>query len=384
MIDEKQLTSYFLELVAIDSVSRKERDIALKLKGDLEALGATVTIDDAGDKVHGNVGNLIARVPGTVPGLSPLLLSAHMDTVVPGEGVKAIVEGSVVHTDGTTILGADDKSGLAIIIQVLRTLKEQSIPYGDIEVVFTICEEKGLLGAKNLDTSVLKARYGLVLDCDEVGSLFIKGPAANHMEWRIFGLESHAGVAPERGINAIRIASEGIAAMTLGRIDPETTANVGVITGGAATNIVPNQVAVHGEARSHDVAKLEAQTQHMTRCLEEAAARYSVTVDGQTYTGLVETTVNRAYDPMNVSEDSAIAKLVQRAGENLGVPITLGATGGGCDANIFNGVGMLVANLGTGMRGIHTVKESIDLRDLHRAANLVLEVVRLSGDGLLD
>ncbi|HEX5708582.1 MAG TPA: M20/M25/M40 family metallo-hydrolase, partial [Pyrinomonadaceae bacterium] len=235
MINQERIKNLLLELVQIDSVSRKERDVAERIKKLCEEMGARVEIDDAGEKVGGNSGNVIARFPGTIPGAETIMMSAHMDTVVPGEGVKPVVEGDIIRSDGTTVLGGDDKSGCAVIIETIRCLQEQSIPHAPIEAVFSICEEVGLLGAKHVDVSKLKAKYGLVFDSDDPGFLFTKGPSANHMEWKILGLESHAGVAPEQGISAIRIAAEAISEMKLGRIDHETTANIGVIRGGEAT-----------------------------------------------------------------------------------------------------------------------------------------------------
>lgn len=378
MINRERLKGLLLELVRISSVSRREREVALRLAEELEALGAQVEIDAAGEKVGGNVGNVIARIKGTVPGVPPLLLSAHMDTVVPGENVKPIVEGDVVRTDGSTVLGGDDKSGCAIIVEAIRTLKEKKVPHGDIEAVFTICEEIGLLGAKHLDVNRLHSRTGLVLDSDGVDELITHAPAANRMEFRIHGKEAHAGVAPEQGISAIKVASEAIAAMRLGRIDAETTANLGVIQGGLATNIVPPVVVIRGEARSRDVAKLEAQTEHMRSCFLEAARRHRITVDGRSYEARVEAEIQRDFDPMALPPESRIVRLVTRASRNLGRDLLTRPTGGGCDANVLNGRGLQVANLGTGMREIHTVKEWLDLRDLYRTAELVLEVVRLS------
>ncbi len=378
MINEDRVKSYFIDLVRIDSESRSERDIALKLKDDLESLGCEVSIDDAGEKVHGNVGNIVAVFSGTQRSAPPILLSAHMDTVAPGRGVRPIIDGTIVRTDGGTVLGGDDKSGLTAIIEVLRTIKEQGLSTGDIEIAFTICEEKGLLGAKYLDVSPLKSRYGLVLDATDVGTLFVRAPAANHLEWTVYGLEAHAGVAPQNGISAIKIASEAIAAMRLGRIDEETTANIGVINGGVATNIIPNKVVIHGEARSHDEGKLASQTDRMTACLEDAAARYTLELDGATHRGWIEPHIERAYDRMDVPEDSTIVRLIEEGASKTGIKVTLGSTGGGCDANVFNGKGLMIANLGTGMRDIHTVKESIDLRDIATTARLVLEVVLLN------
>ena len=271
LINQNRLKHLLIELIKIDSLSRRERNVALRLQREMESLGAEVWLDDAGEKVGGDTGNLIAHFRGTAPGAPPLLLSAHMDTVVPGEGIVPILEGNILRTDGRTVLGGDDKSGVAIICEVLRVVKEHQLPCSDIDVVFTICEEAGLIGAKCLDVSRLRARTGLVLDSDSVGFLFTKGPAANRMEFHIRGLEAHAGICPERGINAIKVAAEGIARMQLGRIDHETTANIGVIEGGMAVNIVPNSVVLRGDARSHSEEKLERQTRHMLQCLREAA-----------------------------------------------------------------------------------------------------------------
>ncbi len=379
MINQARIKKLLIELIKIDSLSRKEYHVAMRLKREMEELGAIVAIDDAGEKVGGNVGNLIARIDGNMPGARPLLLSAHMDTVVPGEGIVPIFDGDIVRTDGRTVLGGDDKSGVAIICEVIRILKENNFPHGDIDVVFTICEEAGLLGAKCLDISDLRARSGLVLDSDSVGFLFTRGPGANRMEFRVYGLEAHAGVCPEKGISAIKVAAEGIADMKLGRIDHETTANLGVIEGGLAVNIVPNVVTLKGEARSHSLEKLEEQTRHMLECLEAAAGRHALDLDGKKFRARVENKIERDYDQMNVPENAPIVQLVYAAGKILNVEVKTQATGGGCDANILNQKGLEVANLGTGMRDIHTVKEWLDLKDLYLSAEMVLEILRING-----
>jgi tripeptide aminopeptidase len=301
-----------------------------------------------------------------------------MDTVAPGEGVKPVVEGDVIRTDGTTVLGGDDKSGIAIICEVLRVLRERRIPHGPIDAVFTICEEKGLLGARHLETERLRARMGVVLDSDAPGFLFTRAPGANLIRVRVHGLEAHAGMAPERGLSAIRIAAEAIAAMRLGRIDDETTANLGVVQGGTAVNVVPNLVEIRGEARSHDEQRLAAQTEHMRRCFEEAAGRHSVTAGGETTRARVEFDVERQYDSMNVPDAAPIVQLVVRAGASLRHAVTVTGMGGGCDANILNRRGFEVANLGTGMREIHTVKEWLDVGDMVLAAEVLLEAIRLN------
>src|ERR687885_2994682 len=380
MINEERIKNLLLELIQIDSVSREEREVAQRIKAYCEELGAEVFIDDAGEKVGGNTGNVIARFPGTVPGAEPIMMSAHMDTVVPGKGVKPVVEGDIIRTDGTTVLGGGDKSGCAVVIETIRCLQEQNIPHAPVEAVFSICEEVGLLGAKHVDVSKLKSKYGLVFDSDDPGFLFTKGPSANHMEFRIYGLEAHAGVAPEEGISAIKIAAEAIAAMKLGRIDEETTANIGVIRGGEATNIITNLVMLKGEARSLDDEKLEAQTAHMIKCLEDAASKYEVTVDGVTTKARVEADVTREYYAMDVPDDSRVVRLVKEAAARMGLKVETMSAGGGCDANIFNKKGIECANLGTGMRAIHTVKEWLDVKDMYAAAEMTLEIMRLNGE----
>jgi tripeptide aminopeptidase len=383
MINQERVKNLLLELVQIDSVSREERGVAERIKQLCEEMGAEVFIDDAGSKVGGDTGNVIARFPGTIADAEPIMMSAHMDTVVPGRGVKPVVDGDIIRTDGTTVLGGDDKSGCAVILETIRSLQEQSIPHAPIDAVFSICEEVGLLGAKHLDMSKVRARYGLVFDSDDPGFLFTKGPSSNHFEFKIYGLESHAGVAPEEGISAIKIAAEGIAAMKLGRIDDETTANIGVIQGGEATNIITNFVILKGEARSLDDSKLEAQTAHMVKCLEDAAAKYEVTVDGVTTRGRVESEVTREYHSMDVSDDSRVVKLVKEAASRMGLDVKTLASGGGCDANIFNKRGIECANLGTGMRAIHTVKEWLDVKDMYASAEMTLEIMRLNGETAL-
>ena len=379
MIDKARLKERVLELVRIDSLSRKERAIALRLKEILEALGGVVFMDDAGNAVGGEVGNLVAHFDGNVEDAEAMLLSAHMDTVAPGEGVVPVVDGDVIRSDGTTVLGGDDKSGLAIILEVLQAVREEEMPHGHLDVVFTICEEVGLLGAKHLDLGLVRAKTGLVLDSDSIGFLITKAPAVNHLEFEVHGLEAHAGICPERGISAIQVAARGIAAMRLGRIDEDTTANLGLVSGGTAVNIVPNRVMLTGEVRSHDEEKLERQTQAMVACLQDAAAGATLELDGRLHETRVESRIRREYDRMDVSHDTAIVQRVHEAARNLGFAVDTVAKGGGCDANVLNKRGLQVANLASGMRDIHTVHEWLDVNDLVTAARIIHEVVRLEG-----
>jgi tripeptide aminopeptidase len=225
--------------------------------------------------------------------------------------------------------------------------------------------------------SRLTARTGLVLDSDAPGYLFTRAPASNHLTFAVHGLEAHAGMAPERGINAIQVAGEGVAAMRLGRIDDETTANVGIVAGGGAINVVPNLVRLEGEARSHDAGKLAAQCAHMQQALETAAARHTIVLDGREVRARVETTNEQSYAAMSVPDAAPIVQLVLRAAAALGHDVASAPMGGGCDANVLNGRGFQVANLGTGMRDIHTVKEWLKTTDMVRTAEVIVEMLRL-------
>ncbi|OGK97613.1 MAG: hypothetical protein A3I14_13395 [Candidatus Rokubacteria bacterium RIFCSPLOWO2_02_FULL_73_56] len=378
MIDRQRLEAEFLDLVRISSPSRREGRMAERLRATLAGFGVPVEEDDAGRRVGGEVGNLLAQLPGTADGAPPLLLCAHMDTVVPCEDVRPVVRGDVVRTDGTTVLGGDDKAGIVAILEALRVVRERGIPHGPVDVLFTICEEFGLLGAKHFDVARLRARSGLVLDVDGVAELVTRAPAANRMEFTVHGLEAHAGVCPEQGISAIRVAAEAIAAMRLGRIDGETTANIGLIEGGLAANIVPNRVRLRAEARSLSLAKLDAQSRHMRECLEQAAGRHRVALDGRERTARVEARVDRDYDRLALGDDARIVRLLHRAAAGLATPFRTRATGGGSDANVLTGRGLEVANLACGMRAIHTVNEWVDVRDIVATAALLVETLRLN------
>ncbi|HYE94448.1 MAG TPA: M20/M25/M40 family metallo-hydrolase [Terriglobales bacterium] len=376
---QDRLVDDFLALVRISSPSRREREVARWLTGTLEGMGVRVDVDDAGARIGGDTGNVLAQFPGTAPDAPPLLLCAHMDTVVPCDKITPVRDGDVIRTDGTSVLGGDDKAGIAAILEAVRIVRERGIPHGPIDVLFTVCEEQGLIGAKHFDIGRLRARAGVVLDCDGVDELILQGPAANRLRFTVHGLEAHAGLAPEEGISAIQIAGQAIAGMKLGRIDEETTANLGVIEGGLAGNIVPNRVVVRGETRSRSDAKLAAQTRHMVECFEHAVHGHRVTVAGKEHVARVEAKVDRDYDPLNVAPDSGIARLVRRAVEKRRRTLTVRPTGVGCDANVFNGRhGLEIANLGCGMRQIHTVNEWIDVKDLAATATTLVEMLRLN------
>ncbi len=362
--------SYFLRLVAIDSESLNERGMIDALKLDLLDLGAEIDEDDCHKNTGGNAGNLFARFSGTID-KDPILLCAHVDTVKPGIGIKAKIENGKIFTDGTTVLGGDDKSGIAEIMIALRRIKDSGRPHAPIEVLFTVSEEIGLLGAKGFDKSRIKAPFGYAFDTHRVGELVIGAPSQNSWEVTIHGRESHAGVEPEKGLNAIRIASEAIAAMPLGRIDRESTCNVGRIEGGGATNIVPNKVRIFGEVRSHNASKLDKITADIRQAFEDTIARFKD--DG----GRMEFTSQTEYKAFSISEKAPVVQLAKSALRNLDIPFTIGRGGGGSDANIFSAAGIPTIIVGTGMDKVHTVQECIETDQLLLGADFATELIRL-------
>jgi len=378
MPDPERLSAEFSRLAAIASPSRREGEIARYLAERFTKLGAEVVFDDAEAAVGGESGNLIASFAGTGKEGPPLMLSVHMDTVEPADGVEPLLRDGVFTSAGNTILGSDDKSGIAEIIEALETVREEKIPHVPIEVVVTVCEEIGLQGAKHLDFSRLSSGRGLALDTSGVDLLIHRAPCANKLRVEITGIEAHAGIAPEQGISAIEVAARGIAAMSLGRIDEETTANIGTIHGGQATNIVSRSVILEGEARSHDPAKLDRQTEHMIACFREAARQKERIIDGKPRQALVRCDVSADYPRMAVAREAPVVALVEEATARLGRSVDVRAAGGGSDANVYNAHGIETVILGTGMTDVHTVNESVRVTDMVRVAELLVEIIRLA------
>jgi len=375
MVNRDRLADTFRFLVEIDSVSKEEAAISKEIQKILESVGAKIFIDNAGDRAGGNTGNLIARFEGNAAA-PVLLLNAHMDTVQPGKGVKPILKDGIFTTDGTTILGADDKSAIAILLETIRILHENDLPFGPIELVFTICEEIGLQGAKHLDFSLITAKYGYALDATDTEGIITRAPAANKVEFKVHGKDAHAGAAPEKGINAIFLASQAIAGLAIGRIDRETTCNIGIIEGGIATNIVPNLVTVKGEVRSHDKEKLMEITDRFVSGFKTVLDNYKKAT-GEEELPRLEFQVESDFHRTHIPEDHPVVTLAREAAENLGRKMVTKTTGGGADANIFFEKGIITGVLGTGMRDMHTVRESIKLDDMVEVVELLVEIVTL-------
>jgi len=370
MINTTRLVDYFLALAAINSPTRKEKAISDVLEADLRALGCEVVRDKAGEHIAGDTGNLIATLKGNIPDAVPILLCAHMDTVMPTEEWGYTQSDGIIKSTGKTILGADDKAGIAAIMEALRVVCEKGIQHGDIQVAFTIAEETGLWGAKFLDYSLLRAKCAFVYDMGKpTGCVTVSAPSHDNVICRLHGKAAHAGARPEDGVNAIVVASKAIANMRLGRIDTETTANIGVIQGGVARNIVPDYCEVKGEARSRNNAKLDAQVQHMVELFQNAAAEMNAKVDVE---------VERSYNTYRLSEEDMVVRIAVEAARRVGIEPERHETGGGSDASIFNAKGLPATVIGVGYENAHSVDEYLSIDDFVKSAQMAVEVIRVA------
>lgn len=367
MVNQERVVERFLKYVQIDSETRNEKEFADMLVEEMKAMGLEIQRDNAGAPVGSNTDNIIARLKGNTDQQS-VFFSAHMDTVTPGNGINPIVEGGIIKSDGTTVLGGDDKAGIVAIMEAFQVVIEEGLPHGTIEAVITIAEEGGLNGSKNLDYSLVESKLGFVLDSGgKTGEVIVQGPAQDKIDVVIKGRPAHAGVAPEEGISAIMVASEAISNMKLLRIDSETTANIGSIEGGQVTNIVCPEVKIKAEARSLSNEKLDAQSAHMAKCFEDAAEKFGAQAIVQ---------IDRAYSAFKVEESDEIIAIIRKAMGALDAEVQLKASGGGSDTNIYNGNGIKAINLGVGMQKVHTLDEFIEISDLVKSAEMCVEIVK--------
>lgn len=369
-MDAERLHRTFLDLVAIESPSQHEAQMASACAEELRGMGFQVSFDDTAARTGSDTGNLIARLAGTAPGR--VAFCAHMDTVRPCEGiavVREVLDGAEVYRSaGQTILSADDKAGVAAILEGVRAAVESGRPRPDITVLLTTCEEQSLQGASALDAGTFEQGTPcFVLDADGApGSIIAEAPCHYTMSARVMGRAAHAGVEPEAGVPAIRIAAEAIAAMPLGRLDDATTANIGLIEGGVAVNIVPASCIVEGECRSIFRERAEAQRAAMEEALRSAAARHG---------GSVEVDWVLDYPEIAFEEDDPLIGLLRRAMRTCGLQPELHRTGGGADANVLASKGARAITLGIGMANFHSTEEYIRVQDLESTARLVEALV---------
>ncbi len=376
MINEKRLVDEFLNLVRIDSESFNEAKVAEYLKKKLASFGAKIAFDNAHKALGGNCDNMVVKIPGELK-KDMVLLCAHMDTVKPGQGIKPQIKGDIITSDGTTVLGSDDKSGIAVILEALTALKEKKIAHRPVEIAFTVAEEQGLLGAKNMDYSLLESKIGFALDDHIVGDYTIGAPAKSSIEIKVHGLESHAGVEPEKGISAIVVASKAVSQLKLGRVTPNTVANIGRMTANFGTNVVPNLVELKAEARSLDNKELADQIEHMKTTFEKTAASFSIEKEGKRYTARAEVKVTPSYGAFVLKENDSIYQLAKQASEAIGLKPKFSLGLGGTDANHFNQHGIKVIMMGTGMENVHTKAERISIKEMSKAAQLLVKILTM-------
>ncbi|MCW5937384.1 MAG: M20/M25/M40 family metallo-hydrolase [Fimbriimonadaceae bacterium] len=367
MVEEQRLVSLFKDLCLINAPALHEKKCVAFVRRHLEAMGLEVWEDDAGSRIGGDANNLIARLPGTMGSAPRIFLSAHFDTVEPTEGLVIEERDGVFTSDGKTILGADDKAGMAPAIEAVQCLIESGEPHGDVYLLFSCAEEIGLKGADAMNLDDLKLDFGFVLDTGPpVGTFVTRTATHDRLEFTVYGRPAHAGKDPENGINAISVAADAISKLKVGRLGPETTNNLGIISGGTAVNVVCPMVLVRGEARSTDTEELDRVVDRMVKEFERAAREWETKV---------EVVHDRHYGAYDVPHDAKVVQVGQNAARRLGMTGELRTTLGGSDANVFNAKGVPTIVLGTGMEKIHTHEERVSRQALVETARLAYEIL---------
>ena len=354
----ERMVRQFMEMVRIDSESGNEARFMAYLLREVEAIGGAAALD--------GYGNLIASFPAAgCAGAAPVLLSCHGDTVKPGVGIEPVLADGIIRSAGDTILGADDKAGIAEVLEALRVAPVRP----PVELAVSRQEEVGLLGVKALDFSRLTARRGFLMDNDTLDTIVIGGPTYVALDVKVSGRAAHAGMEPEKGINAIRAAAKAIAALRLGRIDHETTANVGVVSGGAIRNGVPAECSFLAECRSGDHAKATALAAEMTRVIRSE-------VEGAG--AAVEITVDEKCRAVRIPEDAWAVRIAKQALATVGIDAKAVFITGFTDASIYNNHGIEMAVVGIGARDEHATTEHIAVADMEKAVRALVEMLRLA------
>ncbi|GIU32048.1 M20/M25/M40 family metallo-hydrolase [Shewanella schlegeliana] len=360
IINQERLVEHFISLVKIDSESGNEKAVAETLVEQLGQLGFEVTQLAVPGSIS-NGFNIYAKLQGELDG--SIVFSSHMDTVTPGNGIEPIIEDGIIRSQGDTILGGDDKSGIAAVMEAVRSIQDSGEAHKTIEVAFTVYEERGMHGSKNFDISKIESKQAIVLDSGgPIGTIITTAPGQQSLKVTIKGKPAHAGLEPEAGINALTVAADAISNMQLSRIDDETTANIGVVRGGQATNIVMPELHIEAEARSLNDDKLAKQVTHMVSTFEAAAQKHGASI---------EIDSSRSYNAYHISDDDAHVVAIKAAFEAIGIEAVTKPTGGGSDANIFNEQGLKTVNLSTGMSKVHTTDEFIAVADMVAITNFV-------------
>lgn len=368
MINRERLINNFKTLSAIDGIHGNEINIANKLISQLTQLGLEVKMDDAGKSFGGNAGNLKAFLPGNSDA-TPIFLNAHIDTIQSTKNLKHIQANGIIKTDGTTILGGDDRAGVAVVLEILQVIKDHSLKHGPIEVIFTVCEEAGMHGAKYLNRSEIAASYGFIFDCQaSPGKFIIEAPGAYSFKAAVHGCSAHAAVSPEKGVHAIQIASKAIAQLKLGRWAETGMLNIGTIHGGTSINVIPDYVEITGETRNANESELEEQKQYIQNIFEKTALEMG---------GKVNIKFTEKYGGYQFKGDEKVVKVARQGIAASGLePIPIKYPGGS-DANVLNKKGLPTVNLGVGFKNAHSFQEYIEIENLLAAVNIGLNIIRV-------
>lgn len=373
-ISRERLAEQFVTLCEISSPSKNEKPVADYLKKVFTEMGADYSYEDnSATQTGSDSGNLIFRFNGNNDS-EPIFFACHMDTVKPGSGVEVERNGDIFSSKGDTVLGGDDKSGIAPLIELIYLLQKHNTTHRTLELIFTTCEEIGLRGAKALDYKRLEAHYGYALDSTGIDRVIIGAPAANRFKIDVHGTAAHAGIKPEAGVSAFLVAAKAMTKLKLGRIDEESTANIGIMQGGVATNIIPAHLMLRGEIRSHSAEKLARYSDDIKSVFLDTVAGWPVVDDPDYRPPTVDLKVESEYPAMRLSEDDEVVKTVKQAGLMSHREQSFIIAGGGSDANIFNGFGLPTAIIATGMTDVHTTDENCNLNDMVKLTELLYTI----------
>lgn len=362
IINRERLQRTFIDLASISSPSFAEDAVFTYIAENLHALGLACHFQE-----YDRGRNLVAVLEASDAALPAIALVAHADTVGPCGEITVHCDGITVKSDGTTVLGGDDKTAIAEIIETICVITEQDLPHGRIEIIVTSAEEVGLVGAKHLDISGLHAKHCLVLDASgEIGTAVIGAPHQVSFTITCGGKKAHAGIEPEKGVNAIVVAAAIVQGFPVGRLDEHSVANYGSIAGGGASNIVPDRISLHGELRSHDKSLLESHLDRLKRTIDAVSASF----------GIVSTLeVVEEYSAYRIAENDPLLGLVHAAVSASGLPFKAIVAGGGSDANILSARGLSCVNLACGMRQVHTNEEYVVIDDLVSTSAVLVEAL---------
>lgn len=369
MIDSKRLIGNFLSLASIEGVSSEEQEAMEEVKRRLDRLGIEHTQDNAGERFGGSCGNVIAKVPAAGSAGAPFFMSAHVDTIQSSKGTPHIKDG-VIYSDGNSVLGADDRAGVAQILEIIESAREQNLEHPDITLLFLVGEEIGLYGSKYLDYSQINCSFGFVFDSSaDFGKIVSHAPTQLSFVINVLGKAAHGAIAPELGIHAIKIAAEAIAKTNVGRVDTDSTVSIGTIHGGTKINVIPDRVEIKGEIRSLNDARIPEYQKKIVNTFERTARGSG---------GKVTFKWDEAYKGFKLEEGHPLIRWILQAMRNSNIEPELIPFIGGSDANNFNANGIPTVNLGQGYKKNHSTEEYIAINDLAGLAQVGYEIIKLS------